>query len=194
MPLSHSPLPSFCASVQGLQCDNHVLGFGLNVAGSCRHCWRPDCCCAQLCIVHFDPLTAAVLHRGILLCAVGFDSTYCMLWTGRSCLVCSSWDLFPGHSCHLHLPWHPGLAYVQPMQALCEGSRLASSQWQGGQSSRNDSLAPGPPHGWWEITSIHSCKASLEHNTTLNSPSLLQQQCRGVDSPICFNFCCPVPF
>lgn len=94
----------------------------------------------------------------------------------------------------LHLPWHPGLAYVQPMQALCEGSRLASSQWQGGQSSRNDSLAPRPPHGWWEIISIHSCKASLEHNTTPNSPSLLQQQHRGVDSPICFNFCCPVPF
>lgn len=144
----------------------------------------------------------SILSRSQLqFCTVAYC---CMQWAliastaccgvGKSCLVCSTWDLCPGHSYHLHLPWLPGSVDAQPMQAPCEGSRLASSQWQRGESSRNDSLAPGPPHGWWEITSIHSCKASLEHNTTPNSPSLPQQQCRGVNSPICFNFCCSVPF
>lgn len=140
-------------------------------------------------------------HSQLQFCTVAYCS---MQWAltasiafcgvGKSCLVCSSWDLCPGPSYHLHLPWHLGSVDAQPMQVLCEGSRLMSSQQQRGQSSRNDSLAPGPPHGWWEITSIHSCKASLKHNTTLNSPSLPQQQCRGVNSPTCFNFCCSVPF
>lgn len=105
----------------------------------------------------FVPLTAA----GILLYIMDFDSTYCTLRVGKSCLVCSSSDLCPGHSYHLHRNWH--LADVQSTQALCEGSRLASSQQQQGQSSR--AARPRTITRVREITSIHpSYKASLEHN------------------------------
>lgn len=75
-----SPLLCICSEAAVWQ---SCPGSGLNVAGRCRHCRRPDCCCAQLCIECFVPFTAAVLHRGILLYAVGFDSKYCMLWGGQ---------------------------------------------------------------------------------------------------------------
>lgn len=99
-------------------------GSGLNVAGSCRHCWRPDCCCAQLCTVHFVPLTAAVLHCGILLYAVGFDSKYCMhcmLWGGQE---------LPGVQLLGSMSW----PFLSPASALAPRlggcSALAGALWQ----------------------------------------------------------------
>lgn len=169
-------------------------GSGLNVAGSCRHCWRPDCCCARLCIEHFVPFTVVILHCGILLSAVGFDSKHCMLWGGQELpgvqlLGCVSWPFISPASALA-----PRLGGCPAYAGTLWGEQVGKQPVQRGQCSRNDSLAPGPPHGWWEITSIHSCKASLEHNTTPNSRSLPQQQYRGVNPPICFNFCCSVPF
>lgn len=131
----HNSLPS-CTRL-GATSRQMCPAAAVNVTEDRRHCWRLDCCCAQLHTVCFVPLTAAVLHCSILLCVMGFDSMYCTLWVGKSCLVCSSSDLCPGHSYHLHLAWH--LADVQSAQALCEGTVLASSHQQPGLSSRNDS-------------------------------------------------------
>lgn len=136
-------------------------------------------------ITHCAPRTAAVLHCDILLYVMGFDSTYCMLWVGKSCLVCSSSDLCPGHSYHLHLTWH--LADVQSMPALCEGNRLESSQWEEGQSSRNEPLVPGQSHVCGKL--LQSTHTKLLSSTTLNSPSLLLPCCRGINLTVCFN--CP---
>lgn len=152
----------------------------VNGTGSCRHCWRLDCCSAQLHILCFVLLTAAVLHCCILLHVMGFDSMYCMLWVGKSCLVCSSSDLCPGHSYHLHLSWHS--ADVQSMQALCKGSRLASSQQQQGQPSRNELLVQG-----WEITSIYPYKASREHNPKFTF--IDQQSASTTAIPFLSDFC-----
>lgn len=95
-------------------------------AGNCRHCWRPDCCCAQLCTVHFVPLTAAALHCGILLYAVGFDSKYCMLWGGQELpgvqlLGSMSWPfLSPASALALRLGWCTALAGALWQEQVCE--------------------------------------------------------------------------
>lgn len=155
----------------------------VNVTEDRRHCWRSDCCCAQLHTVCFVPLTAAVLHCSILLCVMGFDSMYCTLWVGKSCLVCSSSDLCPGHSYHLHLTWH--LADVQSVQALCERIGLASSHQQPGLSSRNDGSRTTTCMG-------NNFSSPTQHFSLVQPWIYLPSRSHDAEAstPVCFNFCC----